>query len=65
LSLTEKHFCFPQFANDLFDGAILSWHFDLSPSLNPNLKVGSAFGGQVNTAMRFGKIETHNLLILA
>jgi hypothetical protein len=38
---------FLQFAKDLFDGVALSWHFDLSPCLNPNMKVGSVFEGQV------------------
>lgn len=37
----------------LFDGEALPWHFDLSPCLNPNMKVGSVFGGQVITEWVF------------
>ena len=49
LSLTNIQLfqSFLQFPNDLFDGIALSWHLDLSPCLNPNMYVGSVFGGQV------------------
>lgn len=47
LSLAEKNLGFSKLADDLFDCVAFSWHFDLSPSLNPNMDVGSAFGGQV------------------
>lgn len=33
--------------NNLFGRKVFSWHFDLSPFSNPNLKSGLIFGGQV------------------
>ena len=36
--------CFLQLADDLFDGIALTWHFKLSPCLNPTMNVGSAWG---------------------
>jgi len=47
LSLAEKHFRFPQFVDNLFDCIALSRHFDLPPFPDPNITVGSVFGGQV------------------
>jgi hypothetical protein len=45
--LAEKHFRFPQFADDLFDGIAFSRNFTVSPFPNPAINVGSFFRGQV------------------
>jgi len=45
-----RHLRLAQLADNLLSRELFAGHFDLSSFTNPNLKVGSAFGGQV----RFG-----------
>jgi hypothetical protein len=60
LSLAQKDFRFSRFADDLYSGKVLSWHGFLTPCPDPNIKVGSAFGAQVNIRLKHRMLVSVN-----